>query len=75
MEQIQVLRIWCDRFYPKTMKEFEQIIKQWKRETKSPRVTIEMDLYNNKGSNMGRVNAMRRKWGFSPVSIVLERRK
>lgn len=75
LEQVQIMRIWYDHHYPKVMDEFEQIIRQWKRETKAPKVTVSMDTMRNGRSNMGRINALRKKWGFSIVSVELERRK
>ena len=74
MEQIQVLRIWSHPQH-EAMGGFEKIIRQWKKETKAPKVTIEMDARRKNKDNMGRIRAMKRKWGFKISSIVLERRK
>jgi len=74
-EQIQIMRVWYDHHYKEVIKEFENIIRQWKRETKAPRVTVEMEARRKGKSNMGRIKAFKKKWGFSLRTIVLERRK
>jgi len=74
MEQIQIWRIWSDPHYKEVMKEFFNITKQWAKETKIHKLTTNMETIRNKRNNIGRIKALKRRWGFHITGIQLERR-
>jgi hypothetical protein len=63
--EMMILRIWYDQHKKEAIRLLVEVMREWVKENKIKNVRIEV----KKG-----LRAFQKKWGFKPVSVIMERR-